>query len=169
MSFSHLCFILWDLSSYTEILVRPNLHLETSLQIRSCHFTFSILHDLVPDFYWLFCVCVCARARACLNLPVMQETLVWSLGQESPREGIGYPLQYSCLKNPMDRGAWRATVAGVAKSQIWLSNFHYGLFIYAYIMHMLCVYIMCVKCCAGGWVIETNKLEKLLLKISLER
>ena len=28
----------------------------------------------------------------------------------SPGEGNGYPLQYSCLENPMDRGAWRATV-----------------------------------------------------------
>ena len=33
----------------------------------------------------------------------------------SPREGHGNPLQYSCLGNPMDRGAWRATVHGVAK------------------------------------------------------
>ena len=33
----------------------------------------------------------------------------------SPREGHGNPLQYSCLENPMDRGAWRATVHGVAK------------------------------------------------------
>ena len=33
----------------------------------------------------------------------------------SPREGNGYPLQYSCLENPMDRGAWRAAVHGVAK------------------------------------------------------
>ena len=31
-------------------------------------------------------------------------------------EGNGYPLQYSCLENPMDRGAWRATVHRVAKS-----------------------------------------------------
>ena len=30
----------------------------------------------------------------------------------SPGEGIGYPLQYSCLGNPMDRGAWRATGHG---------------------------------------------------------
>ena len=36
-------------------------------------------------------------------------------------EGNGNPLQYSCLENPMDRGAWRATVHGVAKSWIWLS------------------------------------------------
>ena len=34
------------------------------------------------------------------------------------REGNGNPLQYSCLKNPMDRGAWRATVHGVAESDM---------------------------------------------------
>ena len=35
----------------------------------------------------------------------------------SPGEGNGNLLQYSCLGNPMDRGAWRATVHGVAKSR----------------------------------------------------
>ena len=35
----------------------------------------------------------------------------------SPGEGNGNPLQYSCLKNPMDVGAWQATGHGVAKSQ----------------------------------------------------
>ena len=35
----------------------------------------------------------------------------------SPGGGLGKPLQYSCLENPMDRGAWWATVHGVAKSQ----------------------------------------------------
>ena len=35
---------------------------------------------------------------------------------KSPGEGNGNPLQYSCLENPMDRGAWWATVHGVAKS-----------------------------------------------------
>ena len=34
----------------------------------------------------------------------------------SPGEGNGYPLQYSCLENSVDRGAWRATVQGVPKS-----------------------------------------------------
>ena len=34
-----------------------------------------------------------------------------------PGEGNGNPLQYSCLENSMDRGAWQATVHGVAKSQ----------------------------------------------------
>ena len=41
----------------------------------------------------------------------------------SPGEGNGNPLQYSCLKNPMDRGAWWVTVHGVAKSWTQRSNF----------------------------------------------
>ena len=40
----------------------------------------------------------------------------------SPGGGQGSPLQYSCLENPMDRGAWHATVPGVPKSQTQLSN-----------------------------------------------
>ena len=36
--------------------------------------------------------------------------------ERSPGAGNGNPLQYSCLENPMDRGAWWATVHGVAKS-----------------------------------------------------
>ena len=36
----------------------------------------------------------------------------------SPEEGNGDPLQYSCLENPMGRGAWRATVHGVMKSRM---------------------------------------------------
>ena len=39
------------------------------------------------------------------------------------REGNGTPLQYSCLANPTDGGAWQATVHGVAKSWTWLSDF----------------------------------------------
>ena len=38
-------------------------------------------------------------------------------------EGNGTPLQYSCLENPMGRGAWWAAVHGVAKTRTWLSNF----------------------------------------------
>ena len=41
----------------------------------------------------------------------------------SPGEGKGNPLQYSCLENPMDGGAWWATVHRVAKSRTRLSDF----------------------------------------------
>ena len=53
----------------------------------------------------------------------MQETWVLFLDREDfPGVGNGNPLQYSCLGNPMDRGAWWATVHGVAKSQTRLST-----------------------------------------------
>ena len=42
----------------------------------------------------------------------------------SPEGGNGNPFQYSCLENPKDRGAWWATVHGVAKSQARLGDFH---------------------------------------------
>ena len=61
-------------------------------------------------------------AQMVKNLPARQETQVQSLGQEDPWRRNGNPLQYSCLGNPMDRGAWRATVPGVAKSQTRLSD-----------------------------------------------
>ena len=54
----------------------------------------------------------------------MGKTWVQSLGWlgRSSGEGNGYPLQYSCLENSMDRGAWQATVHEVTKSQTGLSN-----------------------------------------------
>ena len=42
--------------------------------------------------------------------------------ERSSAGGNGKPLQYSCLENPKDRGAWRATVHGVAKSQTRLER-----------------------------------------------
>ena len=43
--------------------------------------------------------------------------------RRSPGEGNGNPLQYSCLENPVDGGAWWATVHGVTESRTWLSDF----------------------------------------------
>ena len=48
--------------------------------------------------------------------------LIPGLGR-SPGEGNGNPLHYSCLENPIDGGAWWATVRGVTKSQTRLSDF----------------------------------------------
>ena len=50
--------------------------------------------------------------------PVILATTILNLG-----EGNGNPLQYSCLENPMDGGAWWTAVHGLSKSQTWLSNF----------------------------------------------
>ena len=51
------------------------------------------------------------------NLPAMQEPQADPWVRKIPRERNGYPLQYSCLENSKDRGAWWAIVHGVAKSQ----------------------------------------------------
>ena len=52
------------------------------------------------------------------NLPANSGNADLILGSgRTPREGNGNPLQYSCLGNPMGRGAWRAAVHGVTKSQ----------------------------------------------------
>ena len=53
----------------------------------------------------------------------------------SPGEGNGNPLQYSCLENPMDGGAWQATVYGVAKKSDTTERLHFT----------MCV---CVVCCS---------------------
>ena len=56
------------------------------------------------------------------NLPTVQETWVQFWVGKLPGEGNGNPLQYSCPEKSMDRGAWWATVHGVAKSQTGLND-----------------------------------------------
>ena len=58
------------------------------------------------------------------NLPGMQETWVQSLGWEDPPEKeITTPFPYFCLRNPMDKGAWRTTVHRVARvGHDWATN-----------------------------------------------
>ena len=53
--------------------------------------------------------------------------LIPGLGRFPGKEN-GYPLRYSWLEHPMDRGVWWATVHGVMKSWTWLSNFHFSHF-----------------------------------------
>ena len=68
-------------------------------------------------------------------------------------EGSGNPLQYSCLENPMDGGAWWAAVHGVAKSRTWLSDFTFTFFlflslnisIYVSICHLSLYLCLCVN------------------------
>ena len=69
-------------------------------------------------------------AQMVKNLPEMPQTWAWSLGSipglgRSLEGGHGNPLQYSCPENPMDRGAWWATVHGVTKSRTQPSDFHF--------------------------------------------
>ena len=56
--------------------------------------------------------------------------------ERSPGGGHGNSLYYSCLENPTNRGAWRATVHGVAKSWTWLKRLN---------MYMQGIYIFCLQ------------------------
>ena len=65
-------------------------------------------------------------AQTVKNVPATQETGVWSLGQQDPLEkGMALHSSILTLENLMDRGAWQATVHGIAKGWIQLSEQHY--------------------------------------------
>ena len=76
--------------------------------------------------YPLQCSWASLVAQLVKNPPAMQETWVRSLGLEDPLEK-GKATQSSILawRNPMDKGAWWATLHAVAKSQTQLSGFHF--------------------------------------------
>ena len=81
--------------------------------------------------------------------PATQGMQVLSLGWErSPGEGNGNPLQYSCQGNPMDRGAWWATVQGVTKSWIRMNDWHFFHF------HMKYISMLIWKSCWNMWFLR---------------
>ena len=83
---------------------------------------FCQVSPLFHRFWKVECERASLVAQLVKNLPVMQESafnaqdpgLICGLGG-SPGAGNGNPLQYSCLENPMGRGAWRATVQEVVR------------------------------------------------------
>ena len=80
----------------------------------------SILKEINPEYYLEGISQVVLVVK---NLPANAGDLgsIPGLGR-APGEGNGNPLQYSCLENPMDRGAWWATVHGVTKSRTRLKQ-----------------------------------------------
>ena len=90
-----------------------------------CQWCVKVSHNIIPVnfslyvFYYLFCWAsqmVLVIKNPPVNAGAIRDLdLIPGLGR-SPGRGHGNPLQYSCLENPMDKGAWWATVHGVAKS-----------------------------------------------------
>ena len=60
-------------------------------------------------------------AQMVKNLPAIREIWIWPLGGKILWSRKWHPPQYSCLDNPMDRGAWGATVYGDTESWTWVS------------------------------------------------
>ena len=83
------------------------------------------------------------------------------LGRSSG-EGNGTPLQYSCLENPMDRGAWRAEVHGVSKSWTWLTDLTHTLSI------QLWFWVVSLQCfnCYGFIIMCFNMIQYCCCAVS---
>ena len=99
-----------------------NLGLQTCL-LGQCH---SPLAGKWTDTEFMEAFCSTSTfllAQTVKNLPAMRETWVRSLGWEDPlEEGMATHSSILAWRIPMDRGAWRATVHGVTKSQTWQSD-----------------------------------------------
>jgi len=96
-----------------------------SLESKNPGFKYSLVSYWLYSFWQLFTYCkpwfpLSQVALVVKNLPANagdKRDVGWiSELERSPRGGYGNPLQYSCLENPMDRGAWEATVHRVTKS-----------------------------------------------------
>ena len=100
----------------------------SALQISSSRPFFYILHACVDVQYlsfsfWLTSLCVTVSRFIHISANGTISFLFGAEQYSTVRKGNGTPLQYSCLENPMDGGAWWAAVHGVAKTQTRLSNF----------------------------------------------
>ena len=88
-------------------------------------------------------VCICTASQVALAVPMLGDVRdtgsIPGLGR-SPGGGHGNPLQYSCLENPMDKGAWQAMILGVTNSQTWLK----WLSIHTHSLH-ICLYSIYTK------------------------
>ena len=111
----------WVTLPSNGLMERPSpklLHKITPVATLSTHPVFLVF--LALDMTWGLPQWLSSKESTCHAGDV--GSIPW-LGR-SPKGGNGNPLQYSCLENPTDRGAWKATVNGVAKSWTWLSNTH---------------------------------------------
>ena len=105
----------------------PNTAKPRPVQRDTSAYCSSLVCDALPQSS----PCACLSTKRCTHYLLTNLTLndsssqgaIMSSFQRGHGEGNGTPLQYSCLENPMDGGAWWAAVHGVAKSRTQLSDF----------------------------------------------
>ena len=128
-------------------IISPSLTFKFYLFCEAFLQTSSIAGTFIALSIQLIVIWASLVAQLVNNLPAGDLGLILGLVR-SPGEGNVYPLQYSCLENPMNRGAWWAIVPGVAKSQTWLSNEHLQHFrIYLTVLNIFdLVFLLAVSC-----------------------
>ena len=116
-------------SEVTQSCLTLHDPMDCSLPVSSVH---GIFHLPVFFLQWTFrllpclghCKQCCTEHWCACILQLPEENIGRTLSDiNHGGEGNGHPLQYSCLENPMDRGAWWAAVHGVARSRTRLSDF----------------------------------------------
>ena len=120
---THSSTLAWKIP-WTEEPGRLQSHGVAKSQTQLNDFTFTFFHyarhcfSLTPPQ-----LCTSLVVQTVKNLPIMQETQVWSLGREDPlEEGMATHFRILAWKIPTDRGAWQAIVLRVTKSWMWLSD-----------------------------------------------
>ena len=122
---------------YTVLYIKQITNKDLLYSTRNYTQYFVITYKFIRVICVYICVCVCVCV--CVYTYIGKENACnagdqgWISGLGRPlREGNGNSLQYSCLENPMDRGAQWATVLGVTKNQTWLSGYHFHSSLYSY-------------------------------------
>ena len=127
---SNKCIIIrllwWSIPNYSEYLQYMDTDLESKCKKINSPGSYLLKWLLQADSqlqYSLISVMGCLGGSVVRNPPANAEDAgsIPGLGR-SPGIGNDNPLQYSCLGNPVEKGAWWATVHGVTKSQSWLSD-----------------------------------------------
>ena len=115
-----LCYLITGTNSKFPWAIIKSYSLMFFLPASSSWYTWAILRSGHPNL-WIFSLKDLISFLFCTLLAI--KIFFWYCLTFYFGEGNGTPLQYSCLENPMDGGAWWAAVHGVAKSQTRLSNF----------------------------------------------
>ena len=108
-----------------SIIIVTSHCLQLNFVSLACHSRLSFIHFFLyslKNIYWT----LIRKEYACnAGDPALIPRLGRSPGEGHLQYSLIFPLQYSCLQNSVDRGAWRDTVPGVAKSRMQLSDFHF--------------------------------------------
>ena len=146
-------FLLYDISVDSWVFISSCELLSNTLIIQL--FGLSWLWPLEAPLSWLLCLLTFPISGSVVknlsaNAGATGDASSIPGSGRSLGEGNGNPLQYSCLENPVERGAWWAAVHGVTKSQTRLSMHtsfsKYWLIFWFYKMYQASRFIFCISC-----------------------